>query len=93
MPDSIVESMQDGAGGPFAYGTGTQNVVTTQSWYTALPNDVRSYLSSVVQEERTLVQAGVISTNAVKGGAVAKRKTLVPMVMLLAVLVGVLIGL
>jgi hypothetical protein len=93
MPDSVIESMQDGAGGPFAYGTGTQNVVTTQLWYTALPSDVSSYLSSVVQEERTLVQAGVVSTSAVKGGAVARRKTLVPGLMLLAVLVGVSVGL
>lgn len=39
----------------FLFGTGTQNVLTTQSWFTALPSEVKGYFSSVVAEESILV--------------------------------------
>lgn len=39
----------------FALGTGTQNVLTTQSWFTALPSEVKVYFSSVAAEEKVLV--------------------------------------
>ncbi|QDS69462.1 hypothetical protein FKW77_006168 [Venturia effusa] len=63
LPDSIVASIEaaatattgegNGPGG-FLFATGTQNVLTTQGWFTALPSDVKSYVSSVVAEEIVL---------------------------------------
>lgn len=44
--------------GGFLFGAGTQNALTTQSWFTALPSEVKGYFSSVVAEERVIVGAG-----------------------------------
>lgn len=61
IPDSLIESIEDSltattpaAPGGFLFGTGTQNVLTTQSWFTALPSEVKGYFSSVVAEEKVI---------------------------------------
>jgi len=33
------------------------DVLTTQSWFTAMPSDVKSYLSSMINEEQRLATA------------------------------------
>lgn len=50
----------------FLFGTGTQNVLTTQSWFTALPSEVKGYFSSVVAEERVLI-GGKTASGGVRG--------------------------
>lgn len=63
MPDSLIESIEDSASattapnapGGFLFGTGTQNVLTTQSWFTALPSEVKGYFSSVVAQEKVIM--------------------------------------
>jgi hypothetical protein len=77
MPDSVLASMEDADGaGPFVLGTATQDVLTTQSWFTALPSDVKGYVSSVLVEEEKLLGVKVngagekgVSLGLIAGGA------------------------
>ncbi|TID23611.1 hypothetical protein E6O75_ATG03247 [Venturia nashicola] len=61
IPDSLIESIEDsatatpGQPGGFFFGTGTQNVLTTQAWFTSLPNEVKGYFSSVAAEEKVIL--------------------------------------
>jgi hypothetical protein len=59
IPDSEFQSL--------AEGTGNLPPYTTASWYSALPSDVKSYLSSVTSEEMRLASA--------TGNAAAPRVT------------------